>query len=79
MKKIDYLTGSCRYCRFYDTEGHRGGNCELFNVLVQANWQACSQIQDPFGDHEKFENFNKNPIAVNTTQRPQPARQTLRV
>ncbi len=48
MKKIEHLTTSCRSCRFYRTEGRRGGNCELLNVLVKGEWKACQLAQHPF-------------------------------
>ena len=59
MKKIDSLRTSCRHCHFYNSEGHRGGNCELLNVFVQADWLACSQARDPFDGLEQVKKNNK--------------------
>jgi len=50
MKRIGCVTKSCRACRFYSIEGHRGGNCEILNVFVQGEWKACSQAQHPFNE-----------------------------
>lgn len=42
MKSIKFLTSACRYCRHYNPEGRRGGNCQQLGAPVQGNWKACS-------------------------------------
>ncbi|MEM8778205.1 MAG: hypothetical protein AAGF26_04890 [Cyanobacteria bacterium P01_G01_bin.49] len=48
MKTTNCLTSSCRYCRFYETEGRRGGMCQQLGVPVRAEWKACSLAASPF-------------------------------
>jgi hypothetical protein len=48
MKTANFLTSSCRYCRFYQPEGRRGGNCQQLGVPVQAHWKACNLAAHPF-------------------------------
>lgn len=43
------MTTSCRYCRYYQAEGRRGGLCHQLNVPVQAQWKACTLAARPFG------------------------------
>lgn len=45
---------ACRYCRYYQVEGRRGGNCEQLGVLVQGDWAPCilaSSIFTPTWDN----------------------------
>ena len=39
---------TCRYCRFYEPEGRRGGSCQMLGVSVQSSWEACSLAASPF-------------------------------
>ena len=48
MKIANCLTSSCRYCRYYKTEGRRGGMCQQLGVPVRAEWKACSLAASPF-------------------------------
>jgi hypothetical protein len=48
MKTANFITSSCRYCRYYKTEGRRGGMCQQLGVPVQANWKACAFAIPPF-------------------------------
>lgn len=48
MKTANFLTSSCRYCRYYQTEGRRGGVCQQLGVPVQSHWKACSLACHPF-------------------------------
>lgn len=48
MKTANFLTSSCRYCRYYQTEGRRGGMCQQLGVPVQAEWKACALAVRPF-------------------------------
>ncbi len=42
MKSINSCTSACRFCRFYQPEGRRGGMCQQLGVLVQAGWKSCN-------------------------------------
>ena len=48
MKNTNCFTSACRYCRFYNSEGRRGGSCKQLGVHVEANWNACSLALPPF-------------------------------
>lgn len=48
MKTANILTSACRYCRFYNPEGRRGGVCDQLGVPVQASWKACAFAASPF-------------------------------
>ncbi len=48
MKTTNFLTSSCRHCRYYQTEGRRGGTCQQLGVPVQAHWKACTLAAHPF-------------------------------
>ena len=48
MKTINFLTSSCRYCRYYQPEGRRGGVCDRLEVPVESSWKACSLALPPF-------------------------------
>ena len=48
MKTTNFLASSCRYCRYYQTEGRRGGMCQQLGVPVRAQWKACSLAAAPF-------------------------------
>jgi hypothetical protein len=42
------MTSACRYCRFYQSEGRRGGMCNQLGVMVQSSWKSCSLATSPF-------------------------------
>jgi len=48
MKTANLMTSSCRYCRYYQAEGRRGGMCQQLSVPVQAEWTACVLAARPF-------------------------------
>lgn len=48
MKITNCLTSSCRHCRYYQTQGRRGGMCQQLGVPVRAEWKACSLAAAPF-------------------------------
>ncbi|MBV8885241.1 MAG: hypothetical protein JO235_14770 [Chroococcidiopsidaceae cyanobacterium CP_BM_RX_35] len=48
MKPLNFLTSACRYCRFYQPEGRRGGVCLSLGVPVQGCWKACVLAKPPF-------------------------------
>ena len=48
MNEIDISTSTCRYCRFYQSEGRRGGSCQKLGVPVESEWKACTLACSPF-------------------------------
>ena len=46
--EADISTSVCRYCRFYQLEGRRGGSCQKLGVPVESNWKACTLASSPF-------------------------------
>lgn len=58
MKTKNFLTSACRYCRYYNPEGRRGGICQQLGVLVQGKWQACSlaipHFSPPWDDFDEI-------------------------
>jgi hypothetical protein len=48
MKKASFSATACRYCRYYNPEGRRGGSCQKLGVPVQSNWNACLLASSPF-------------------------------
>ena len=41
MKTSNSLVSACRYCRYYKSEGRRGGTCQLLDGSVHGGWKAC--------------------------------------
>jgi hypothetical protein len=57
MKNANFLTSACRYCRFYQPEGRRGGFCKQLSVPVQSGWKSCALASHPFSNNwEDVEN-----------------------
>ncbi len=48
MNETNFTTSACRYCRFYESQGRRGGSCQMLGVPVQSSWEACSLAASPF-------------------------------
>ena len=48
MKRANFLASNCRFCRFYNPEGRRGGLCQRLNVPVESDWEACTLSSLPF-------------------------------
>lgn len=48
MKTLNFPTSACRYCRYYQPEGRRGGVCQQLSVPVRGSWKACSLALAPF-------------------------------
>ena len=48
MNQINFSTSACRYCRFYEPQGRRGGDCRMLSVSVQSDWEACALASPPF-------------------------------
>ncbi|HCF29277.1 MAG TPA: hypothetical protein DEV81_19225 [Cyanobacteria bacterium UBA11049] len=42
MKSLNLPTSACRYCRYYQPEGRRGGLCQTLGAPVQGSWKACA-------------------------------------
>ena len=63
MKTANFLTSSCRHCRYYQSQGRRGGVCQKLSVPVQAQWKACTLAASPFNslweDLEKIVDLEK--------------------
>ncbi|MBD2770551.1 hypothetical protein [Iningainema tapete] len=75
MKHIKSLTSACRYCRYYQPEGRRGGVCQQLGAPVQANWKACSLALPPFAPSwESLEDVwslpDATPLAVSGLNKP---------
>ncbi|MEL6928223.1 MAG: hypothetical protein AAFO95_06290 [Cyanobacteria bacterium J06600_6] len=68
MKKLNFSTSACRYCRYYEPEGRRGGSCQLLGVPVESSWKACSFATSPFETTlEKLENILQLETSVSLT------------
>jgi hypothetical protein len=48
MKTANFLTSSCRHCRYYQAQGRRGGMCQQLGVPVHSHWKACVFAVHPF-------------------------------
>ena len=48
MQTSNTLTSACRFCRYYQLEGRRGGHCQMLNAPVKGTWKACSLGFPPF-------------------------------
>ena len=48
IKEINVSTSACRFCRYYEPEGRRGGSCQMLGVPVQSGWKECSLALPPF-------------------------------
>ncbi len=48
MNEMNFSTSVCRYCRFYEHQGRRGGSCQMLGVPVQSSWKACAFASPPF-------------------------------
>jgi hypothetical protein len=72
MKKINSSTSACRFCRFYEPEGRRGGSCQMLGVPVESSWEACNFASPPFETAlEKLENILQleTSIALDSSER----------
>lgn len=75
MKKINFSTSACRYCRFYEPEGRRGGSCQMLGVPVKSSWKACLFAAPPFENTlEKLENIFQlaTPVSLDSPARSTP-------
>lgn len=48
MNEINFSASTCRFCRFYQPEGRRGGTCQTLGVPVESSWKACALAASPF-------------------------------
>ena len=48
MNEINFSASTCRFCRFYQPEGRRGGACQMLGVPVESSWKACALAASPF-------------------------------
>jgi hypothetical protein len=75
MKNIKYLTSACKYCRYYQPEGRRGGMCQQLGAPVQASWKACSLALPPFAPSwERLEDVwslpDATPVLISEINKP---------
>ena len=64
MKLIKRLTSTCRYCRYYQPQGRRGGMCEKLSAPVQGVWKACPFVLAAFAPSwETLEDAWSLPVA----------------
>ena len=57
MKEFQKITSACRYCRYYQPEGRRGGKCQRLGAHVLSHWRACNLALPPFAPSwESLEN-----------------------
>ncbi|MEN9568214.1 MAG: hypothetical protein RLZZ69_3410 [Cyanobacteriota bacterium] len=72
MKERNFSTSACRFCRFYESEGRRGGSCQMLGVPVQSSWKACNFACSPFDTTlQKLEDIFQleTPIALDSPER----------
>lgn len=65
MKTLNFVASACRYCRFYKTEGRRGGLCQQLGVPVRGTWKSCSLALPPFAP--SWENLEESVIWMEET------------
>ncbi len=73
MKTSNLLVSACRYCRYYKSEGRRGGTCQLLDVSVHGGWKACALAIPAFAPSwENLEDMMNLPDAMPavTAERP---------
>ncbi|MBW4664735.1 MAG: hypothetical protein KME01_11135 [Chroococcus sp. CMT-3BRIN-NPC107] len=65
MKTSNLLVSACRYCRYYKSEGRRGGTCQLLDVSVHGGWKACNLVIPAFAPSwENLEDMMNLPDAT---------------
>lgn len=65
MKTTNLLVSACRYCRYYKSEGRRGGACQLLDVSVHGGWKACALAIPAFAPSwENLEDMMNLPDAM---------------
>ncbi len=65
MKTTNLLVSACRYCRYYKSEGRRGGTCQLLDASVHGGWKACALAIPAFAPSwENLEDMMNLPDAM---------------
>jgi hypothetical protein len=65
MKTTNLLVSACRYCRYYKSQGRRGGTCQLLDVSVHGGWKACALAIPAFAPSwENLEDMMNLPDAI---------------
>jgi hypothetical protein len=65
MKTSNRLVSTCRYCRYYKSEGRRGGTCQLLDGSVHGGWKACHLAISAFAPSwENLEDIMNLPDAM---------------
>lgn len=79
MKTVKDAISACRHCRFYHSEGRRGGNCQQLGVPVQGSWKPCALAVQPFASQwdgwsgiasRHLSNPDPQPVVAAETSRP---------
>ena len=65
MKTSNSLVSTCRYCRYYKSQGRRGGTCQLLDGSVHRDWKACHLATPAFAPSwENLEDMMNLPDAM---------------
>lgn len=73
MKTVNPLVSACRYCRYYKSEGRRGGTCQLLDVSVHGGWKACALTIPAFAPSwENLEDMMNLPDAMPVVAKAHP-------
>lgn len=65
MKTLNLLVSACRYCRYYKSEGRRGGTCQLLDGSIHGGWKACALAIPAFAPSwENLEDMMNLPDAM---------------
>ena len=65
MKNSNSLVSTCRSCRYYKSEGRRGGTCQLLDGSVHGGWKACHLAISAFAPSwENLEDMMNLPDAM---------------
>jgi hypothetical protein len=77
MERVNETISTCRYCRFYQIEGRRGGFCQQLGVPVQAKWKTCAAATSAFAQADVVQSepvleWAELPALLPTAIEPQP-------
>ena len=65
MNTSNSLVSTCRYCRYYKSEGRRGGTCQLLDGAIHGGWKACHLAIPAFAPSwENLEDMMNLPDAI---------------
>lgn len=48
MTSSNACASACKFCRYYQPEGRRGGICHQLSAPVKAAWKACALAMPAF-------------------------------